>query len=86
MDHNDHKENSTNFNALAYMTVGNMSEKRMEVAGKLSFDLVNMLQLEIESNKLQVNEVQVILDIIRNLLSLNKNQLTTNQAKELTVY
>jgi hypothetical protein len=43
MDHNGHKENSSNFNALAYMTAGSMSEKRMDAAGKLSFELVNML-------------------------------------------
>lgn len=67
------------------MTAGNMSEKRMEAAGKLSFDLVNMLELEIESNKLQVNEVQVNPIIFRNLSNLNKNQLTINQAKGLII-
>ena len=41
-----------------------------------------MLELEIESNKLQVNEVQVSFKLFRSLLSLNKNQLMTNQAKE----
>lgn len=81
MDQNVPKETATQFNALAHMTAGNMSEKRMYVAGKLSFDLVNMLELEIESNKLQVNEVQVIVNLFRNLLNLNKSQLMTSQAE-----
>lgn len=39
----DEERDTNQFNRLAYMTSGSMNEKRMETAGKLSFDLVNML-------------------------------------------
>lgn len=60
MNKEEQNRKGDQLNPLAYMKAESMNEKRMEVAGKLSSDLLNMLELEIESNKLQVNEVQVI--------------------------
>jgi hypothetical protein len=45
-----------------------------------------MLELEIESNKLQINENQVNLIIFRNPSNLNKNQVTMNPIKGLIIY
>ena len=58
----------------------------MEAAGRLSFDLVNMLELEIQSNKLHVNEVQVRVYSFRNNSNSNKGQQMINLAKESTTF
>jgi hypothetical protein len=59
---------------MLQMISGELNEKRLLAAGRMSEDLVHMIETEIEMNKFEINDVQVRPSLCRNSLKSNRKR------------